>query len=141
MDHVAIMKPVWKLIPKILNGQKTIESRWYQHRVAPWNRIKVDERIFFKDSGKPVSAMARVSFVIQKEARSIEDLEALVQEYAEPIQMVERNPNTWKTKPRYVILMGLAEVQPITPFHIDKTGFGSAAAWLVVEDVEHIKKK
>lgn len=139
MDHIAIMKPVWKLIPKILAGQKTIESRWYQHRVAPWDRIKAGERIFFKDSGKPVSAMARVAFVIQKETNSIEDLEALIRAYAEPIQMVERDPRVWKTKPRYVILIGLTDVQPVTPFHIDKTGFGSAAAWLVVEDIERIK--
>ncbi len=141
MDHIAIMKPAWKLIPKILAGQKTIESRWYQHRVAPWDRIKAGERIYFKDSGKPVSAIARVAFVIQKETNSIEGLEALVREYAEPIQMVERDPRVWKTQPRYVILLGLTEVQPITPFHIDKTGFGSAAAWLVVEDIERIKKK
>jgi len=39
MDHVAIMKRSWGLIPKILSGEKTIESRWYKKRIPPWNRI------------------------------------------------------------------------------------------------------
>lgn len=40
MDHLAIMNPKRKLIPKILSGEKKIESRWYMMRVAPWDKIK-----------------------------------------------------------------------------------------------------
>ncbi|MEI7477466.1 MAG: hypothetical protein WCJ81_02865 [bacterium] len=39
MDHVAIMKKSRKLIPKIVSGEKTIESRWYQTKRAPWNTV------------------------------------------------------------------------------------------------------
>ena len=40
MDHLAIMNPKRKLIPKILSGEKTIESRRYMMKVAPRNKIK-----------------------------------------------------------------------------------------------------
>jgi len=43
MDHVAIMTPSWKLIPKILDGKKTIESCWYQTRRAPWGKIAIGD--------------------------------------------------------------------------------------------------
>lgn len=39
MHHLAILKKSWPLIPKILNKQKTIESRWYKVKCAPWNKI------------------------------------------------------------------------------------------------------
>ena len=65
MEHVAIMKRSWGLIPKILNGSKTVESRWYQRRYAPWNKIKKGEKIYFKDSAEPVTIKAEVSKVLQ----------------------------------------------------------------------------
>ena len=38
MEHLAIMKKSWKLLPKILKGEKKIEARWYVSRVCPWNK-------------------------------------------------------------------------------------------------------
>ena len=38
MDHVAIMKKSWGLIPKILDGRKKIESRWGIHKCSPWGK-------------------------------------------------------------------------------------------------------
>ena len=58
MDHVAIMNKRWKLIPKILDGSKTIESRWYVNKIKPWNSIKEDDKIYFKNSGEPITAFA-----------------------------------------------------------------------------------
>ncbi len=45
MDHVAIMKKAWKLIPKILDGQKKVESRWGVNKCAPWGKIKVGDNV------------------------------------------------------------------------------------------------
>lgn len=59
MHHVAIMKPSWKLIPKILSGEKTIESRWYQTRRAPWNGIAAGDVVYFKDSGEARDGQSR----------------------------------------------------------------------------------
>ena len=38
------------------------------------------------------------------------------------------------------IFIFLDRVQKIKPFEIDKTGFGAMAAWLIVDDLEKIKK-
>lgn len=65
MDHVAIMRKSWGLLPKILSGEKTIESRWYMARYAPWNRIEKGDIVYFKNSGEPVTVKAEVSKVMQ----------------------------------------------------------------------------
>jgi len=41
---------------------------------------------------------------------------------------------------RYCILIFFDQVERVKPFEIDKTGFGMAAAWLCVDDIETIKK-
>lgn len=65
MHHVAILRKSWKLIPKILSGDKTIESRWYQARFAPWDRIKAGDVVYFKDAGELITATAEVEKVEQ----------------------------------------------------------------------------
>lgn len=47
----------------VLNGEKTIESRWCMHRVAPYNRVSVDDEILLKETGKDVTATAKVKDV------------------------------------------------------------------------------
>jgi hypothetical protein len=141
MDHVAIMKKSWGLIPKILSGEKSIESRWYQTRRAPWNKIQKGETVYFKNSGESISAKANVLEVMQFEIGSMHDLRGLVDKYADPICMINRNPDTWKPMPNYCILIRLENPKQLTPFNIDKTGYGSAAAWLCVEDIKRIAKQ
>ena len=56
MHHVAIMNKSWNLIPKIISGEKSIESRWYQTKRTPWDKIKAGDKIFFKNSGEAIIA-------------------------------------------------------------------------------------
>jgi ASC-1-like (ASCH) protein len=72
MDHVAILKKssVSKgddLLGDIISGAKTIESRWYVNRIAPWDRIEKGDTVYFKESGFRVTARAKVSRIIQYE--------------------------------------------------------------------------
>ena len=65
MDHVAIMNPGLKLIDRILSGEKKIESRWSKNKIAPWGKVKTGDRIYFKDAGKPVTAVTEVEKVME----------------------------------------------------------------------------
>lgn len=64
MNHVAIMKKSWHLLPEILSGEKTIESRWYKNKSAPWGKVKAGDTVYFKDAGEPVTAKAVVAKVL-----------------------------------------------------------------------------
>ncbi|MEK9155259.1 MAG: hypothetical protein AAB839_01280 [Patescibacteria group bacterium] len=139
-DHVAIMNPSWKLIPKILSGEKTIESRWYQTRRAPWDGLRVDDRVFFKGSGKFVTATARVAEVLQFQIETLRDAEQIVKKYGEETCLVNPNPRTWGKLPKYCVLVRLKDPAVVKkPFAIDKRGFGTGAAWLMVKDIDQVR--
>lgn len=141
MHHVAIMKKSWKLIPKIVSGEKTIESRWYQTRRAPWDKIKAGDTIFFKNGGEPITARATVSEVLQFEIRSIAECEWIVKRYGKEIGLMNKDVSTWKPLPKYCILMRLENPKSVKSFEIDKTGFGNACAWLVVKSISLLRIK
>ena len=129
MDHVAIMnKKFGDLIAKILSGEKKIESRWSKNKIAPWNRVKRGDRIYFKDSGGPVIAVAEIEKVRQFEKKDFDKARELF-------------PTTdeWARGKNYCVLMWLKNPRKVKPFKIDKSGFGSAAAWLCVGNIEKIK--
>lgn len=143
MQHIAIMKKEWKLIDKILSGEKTIESRWYNSKKAPWDRIKKGETVYFKDSGGPVEAKAEVVDVKQYENYSDQELQKIVYGYGGNggISFVwdKEEVFNWAKDKRYCILIFLGTPQSIEPFNISKKGFGNMASWICTEDIGKIK--
>lgn len=141
MDHLAIMNSSWKLIPKIISGEKIIESRWSVNKIIPWKKVQVGERVYFKDSGKKVSLVAVVSRVLYFDNLN-EDLKLkIIKKYGTKISIssVSRMMGWLKNK-RYASLIFLKNPKVIKkPFDIDKRGFGSGAAWIVVNDINKIK--
>lgn len=61
MNHIAILKQPF--FDMVLNGEKTIESRWSMNRIAPYGKVSKGDLIFLKESGKQVTATARVADV------------------------------------------------------------------------------
>src|SRR3989338_5361406 len=141
MDHLAILDKKRKLLAKIIAGEKTIESRWYKAKVTPWDRIKKDETIYFKESGEPFSVRAKVAEVMQFYLPQT-NINELLQKYAAEICFTEKDFSklvAWCSARKYCILIRLAEVQQIKPFDIDKTGWGMMAAWMTMPDIDKIK--
>ena len=144
MDHITILSKKGNWLKKILGKEKTIESRWYVNRVAPWNRIQVGDTVYFKEVGEPVSAKAHVSRVIQYENLDRDKIKDIVEAYGKRI-----SPGTsakefieWileRGNKRYCILIFIENVEQIEPFEIDKTGYGFSSAWICVEDINSLR--
>lgn len=144
MHHIAIMRKSWGLTQKIADGQKTIESRWYLNRSAPWNKITVGDRVYFKDSGEPVTLQATVAEVLQFDNLTPEKVQRLLDEYGAQDGLakedIPRYFELFRNK-RYCLLVFLRDVQRIEPFAIDKSGYGAMAAWVTVANVEELKRR
>jgi ASC-1-like (ASCH) protein len=144
MDHVAIMRKSWGLLPKILSGQKTIESRWYSSKRPPWNIIRPGDTVYFKDSGEPVTAKATVGRVRQFSGLTPEMVGKILNEYGREdglgITDVPKFFRLFKDR-RYCILVFLEGARAVEPFNVDKAGFGAMAAWLTTYDVNKIKRR
>ncbi len=141
MHHVAIMNKSWHLIEKILSGEKTIESRWYASRRAPWNTVRVGDTIYFKNSGEDITAAAKVKAVEQFEMSSLKEVGDIIKKYGQEICLVNTKPETWGKRVKYCVLIWLTDAREVKHFSINKKGFGSAAAWLSVSNINKIKMR
>ncbi|MBT4539800.1 ASCH domain-containing protein [Candidatus Woesearchaeota archaeon] len=140
MHHVAILAKHRELLPKIISGEKTIESRWYTSRYPPWNKVSVGDKVFFKDSGEAISASATISKVLQFTDVDKPTCEKIFRKYGKDICLKDMEYSSYYQAKNYCILLFLENIESIEPFHIDKSGFGNAAAWLCVDDISQIKQ-
>jgi len=150
MDHVAILRKAKiskgdNLLGDILKGTKTIESRWYVNKISPWNTVNKGDKVYFKESGCAITAVAEVDTVLQYENLNTNLIREIVETYGNRIapNATNKSLNEWVNtldSKRYCILVFLKNVKSIQPFEIDKKGFGISSAWLVVGDIEKVRK-
>lgn len=149
MDHVAILRKARiskgdDLLGDILAGTKTIESRWYVNKIAPWNTVHSGDTLYLKESGCPITAKANVTYVLQYENLDEATVDEIILKYGKQIAPYTSYEDfkawvgTQKTK-KYCILVFLDKVSKVVPFEINKKGFGISAAWLVVGDINRVK--
>lgn len=142
MEHIAIMRKTWRLTQKILSDKKKIESRWYKSKRLPWNKIGAGDKIYFKDSGEPVSIRAEVKRVLQFPDVNSEKVMEILKKYGKK-DGIERSEiqkffRIFKDR-RYCILVFLRNPRRIEPFNIDKTGFGAMSSWISIDNVNRIR--
>ena len=142
MDHVAIMKKSWGLIPKILSGEKTIESRWYKNKSSPWNKIQEGELVYFKNVGKPVALKAEIEKIMQISNLTSNKVQEILDKYAKADGIAQGKNEFFKIfqNKNYCILIFLKNPKKVEPFEINKKGFGLMSAWISVDNINTIKK-
>ena len=101
------------------------------NKCAPWEKIKAGDTVYFKNSGEPVTIKAKVSKVKQFANLTPPKVKEILEKINENI--------VWAKNKRYCTLIYLEDVKPIKPFNINKSGFGSPAAWLSVPNITKIK--
>ena len=149
MDHIAILRKARiskgdNLLKDILEGKKTIESRWYVNKISPWDNIHKDDAVYFKESGNPVTARAKVAKVLQFEKLNTDTIKSILENYGSAISP-NTSPEQWfswaadQTKKRFCILVFLKDIEKVHPFNIDKTGYGNSSAWLAVGSIDKVR--
>ena len=132
------MKKSWGLLPKILKGEKTIESRWYKNKYSPWDKIKKGDTVYFKNSGEPVTIKAEVFDILQFSNLTPKKVKEILNEYGARyglgIKEIDNYYQRFKDK-NYCLLVFIFE-----PFEVDKKGFGAMSAWISVDDINMIRK-
>jgi len=140
MDHVAIMKKSWNLLPKILSGEKTIESRWYKTKGEAWGKVKKGDMVYFKNSGEPVGLKAEVAKALQFENLKLAMIREIMKKYGKEIGLSDFHGfYQWAKDKKYCVLIFLKDVREVEAFSINKAGFGLVRAWLTVKNIKTIK--
>ena len=127
---------------KILSREKKIESRWYKSKRSPWENINKGDRVYFKNSGEPVSIKAKVKKVISFSDLTPKKVKQILDKYGKDDGIgKEKTPEFYKLfkDKKYCLLIFLENPRKIKPFDINKEGFGNMSAWLTVENIDSIK--
>ena len=127
------------MIPKIISGEKTIESRWYKTKCEAFGRVNAGDTVYFKNSGEPVSLKTGVVRGLEFSDLNQKKIKNILKKFGEDIGMSRSNPFSKVRNKKYCILVFLKNPQKIKPFNINKKGFGFARAWLSVKNIEAIR--
>ena len=137
------MKKSWGLIPKTLDGTKTCESRWYKSKIAPWGRVYPGDSLYFKNSGEPVTAKTRVTKVLQYEIENNDHALEVMKKHAKKdlgLDIISEEIKNYILNKNYAIFVFFNSVKKVSPFAIDKSGYGLMSAWITVDDINKIKR-
>ncbi|MCG2809526.1 MAG: hypothetical protein L6275_04285 [Candidatus Portnoybacteria bacterium] len=141
MEHLAIMKKSLGCLEKIISGEKVIETRWYNSRRSPWNKIKKGDFVYFQNSGSAVAVKSKVKKVIQYDDLNPNKIQGILSEFGKDIGIQDLKTFFKEIKSkRYCILIFLENIKEISPFFIDKTGFGLMSAWISIDSINQIRR-
>src|SRR3989338_7033481 len=107
MKHLAIFKG--EGVGLILNGKKTVESRFSKRKNPPFGQISAGDMVYIKPSGKDIIGQFRVKKVIFFDGLDIRDFRELREKYGVKLAVGE---DYWKGKEssRYGTLIFIGEV-------------------------------
>ena len=77
-------------IEAILNGKKTIETRFSQHKIAPFGVISRGDLVYLKPPGEAVTGQFRVKKVFFFDNLDLSDLSDLRQKFGQQILAEEK---------------------------------------------------
>jgi hypothetical protein len=140
MDHVVYIDGKEGDLEKLLGGTKRMIIRGAAGRKLPYGRVQEGDRFYFiQNDGKClVEASAVVSMVKNSEKLSPQESSQLIEKYQDQLQLTPKQFSRWAGK-RFLVLMSLDEVQPVTPFTINRSEYGNMDDWLPVGNIERVK--
>lgn len=104
----------------MLDGKKTIESRFSKNKILPYNQISKDDIVVVKKSGGNIVACFTIKEVLffNLNETSIDEIKT---KYNKQLCVDE---SFWvsKSNSNYATLIIIDEIVKINPFHIDKKG-------------------
>ena len=126
MRHLAILRQPF--LDMILSGEKTIESRWSMHKIAPYNKLSIGDEILLKETSKDVIATAKVKdFKYFELTPQLAD--EIKQKYGKEIGVYKfENWENYRNK-KYCTLIWLENVERVKPFKVKRS---NGAGWIVI---------
>jgi len=125
--HLVVLKKEY--LSAILDGRKTVESRFTKMAIEPFGRIAAGDVLLLKMTSGPVCAKAKAGRVEQYENLTLRQMRDLYRRYN---TMILGNDAYWQSKRScpFGVLVWLEEVEKTKPVWIDKKDW---RAWVVLQ--------
>lgn len=104
----------------MLDGKKTIESRFSKNKILPYNNISKEDIVLVKKSGGDIVAYFSIKDVLFFELKD-KSIEEIKFKYSNELCVSD---DFWKLKENsnYATLIFIDKLVKLKPFHIDKRG-------------------
>ena len=141
MDHVVYVDAKARELEKLLSGEKTMIVRGATGRKLPYGRVEPGDCLFFIENNGDgiVRASATVNTVFNSDKLSEDQSVALLKSSQSKLNLAPEQIKRWSGK-RYLVLIEVTRVQAIDPFAIDRSAYGNMDDWLLVNNIDSIRK-
>jgi ASC-1-like (ASCH) protein len=129
MDHIAILSHK-TVLDKILNGQKTVESRFSRLKSLPYGQINEGDRVYFKLSGGAILGQALVSRVEEYDNLTPTRINELAKKYEKELALSE-DFLVRKLESKFATLIFLEKVEECEPWNYKQDG---RSGWIILPD-------
>ena len=140
MDHVVYLDTQAGELHNLLAGKKTMLIRGAAGRKLPFGRVQPGDSLYLlnNDGQGLIQARAVVNQALNSERLAPEASLKLIADHQEALQLTEKQQQRWGGK-RYLVLIGVVDVEALTPFHIDRSAYGNMDDWLPVGDINSVR--
>jgi hypothetical protein len=137
MDHIVYLDAKAKELENLVNGNKSMIIRGASGKKLPHGRVNEGDVLYFINNNgeSEIKAMGIVSSVLNSDKLSVEESFETIVRHQDRLQLPDKQFDKWAGK-RYLVLIGLDEIQEIKPFRIDKSRFPGMEDWLSVGRIE-----
>lgn len=141
LDHIVYLDHKAKEMENLLSWNKTMIIRSATGRKLPHWRVNGGDTLYFINNNWEwlIKARATVSQVFNSEKMTEEESKTLVKNNQNKLQLTEKQFEKWAWK-RYIVLIEVKNIEEIEYFSIDRSNYWNMDDWLLVEDIEGIKK-
>ena len=116
--HLGIFNNIY--LPYILNGTKTIESRFSKNKILPYNNITKDDIVIIKEAGKSIVGYFTIKNVLFFDLKKTK-ISDIKKEYNQYLCV---DDTFWheKDNSNYATLIFIDKIFKVKPFNIKKKG-------------------
>lgn len=139
MDHLVYLDAKARELDNLITGNKSMIIRGAAGRKLPYGRVSEGDILYFINNNGEAEVKARgvVSSVFNSDKLSVEESFETVIRNQDKLQLPDRQFQRWAGK-RYLVLVGLQDIEPVDPFRIDKSRYSNMDDWLAVGNIDMI---
>jgi hypothetical protein len=136
MDHVVCMDAGSQELENLVNGNKSMILRGADSKDLPYGSVNEGDTLYFVSSAGlgEVKAKAVVSYVYNSGSLSVEESFETIIRNQDKLQLPDNQFDRLAGK-KYLVLIGISDIEEIEPFRIDRNGFTYPYDWLPVENI------
>lgn len=141
MDHIVYLDAQSGELENLLSGRKTMIIRGATGRKLPYGRVNPGDVLYFINNNAEgtVRAKAVVANVHNSDKLTEPESRELVEKNQSKLHLTDKQMKRWAGK-RYLVLIQVSDIKTVTPFAIDKSGYGNMDDWLPVEKITAVRK-